>query len=91
MAKTLSFNVFDTEDKANNKTNEPEWIYETGRDEPEILGSGSYTYNVVKTKDEDEAFCLFKECARNYISRSRKVNSEKVYQWYDSYSKTWIE
>lgn len=90
LAETLSFNLdgIDVPVKAATTT---EWIYETGRDEPEILGSGSHTYNVVRTKDEDEAFRLSKECARNYISRSRKVNGEKVYQWYDPYSKSWIE
>jgi len=90
LAKTLSFSLdeIDVPVKAATTT---EWLYETGRDEPEILGSGSRTYNVVRTKDEDEAFRLSKECARNYISRSRKVNGEKVYQWYDPYSKSWIE
>ena len=101
LAKTLSFNISD--DDLTEKhfgcgfgkslvTNVPpeEWIYETGRDEPEILGSGSHTYNVVKTRNEAEAFRLSKECGRNYISRYRKVNGEKIYQWYDSYRKIWF-
>lgn len=89
LAKTLSLNT----DGLIVKSEQPkiEWVYETGREEPEILGSGSHLYNVVRTKDEAEAFKLSKECARNYISRYRKVNGEKVCQWYDPYSKTWIE
>ena len=68
-----------------------EWIYETGREEPEILGSGSREYNVVRTRDEAEAFRLSKEAARNYITRSCVINGKKVYQWWDGYSKKWIE
>lgn len=70
---------------------EAEWIYETGREEPEILGSGSREYNVVRTKDEAEAFRLSKESARNYISRSCVINGKRIYQWWDGYSKKWIE
>lgn len=89
LAKTLTFNTegISIPESVPEKI---EWIYETGRDEPEILGSGSYTYNVVRTKDEAEAFKLSKEGARNYISRYRKVNGRTIYQWYDPYSKTWF-
>lgn len=68
-----------------------EWVYETGRSESEILGSGSTDYNVVRTKNEAEAFRLSKEAARNYISRSCKIKGKMVYQWWDGYSKKWIE
>ena len=71
------------------ETNDTEWIYETGRDEPEILGSGSHLYNMIHTKDEAEAFKLSKECGRNYIERYRYVNGEKVSQWYNQFAKTW--
>lgn len=89
LAKTLSLNT----DGLIVKSEQPkiEWVYETGREEPEILGSGSHLYNVVKTKDKEEAFRLSKECARNYISRYHKVDGKRIYQWYDPYSKTWIE
>ncbi len=70
---------------------EAEWIYETGRSESEILGSGSREYNIVRTKDEAEAFRLSKEAARNYISRSCIIKGKKVYQWWDGYSNKWIE
>ena len=73
-------------------TNVPaeEWIYETGRDEPEILGSGSHKYDVVKTRDEKYAFRLSKENGRNYIRRYRIVQGLTVSQWYDGILKTWI-
>ena len=70
-------------------TKNTDWIYETGRDEPEILGSGSHLYNLIHTKDEAEAFKLSKECGRNYIERYRYVNGEKVSQWYNQFAKTW--
>ena len=70
---------------------EAEWVYETGREEPEILGSGSNYYSVVTTRDEAEAFELVKQAARNYISRSCVINGKRVYQWWDSYSKKWVE
>ena len=65
------------------------WVYETGRDEPEILGSGSHHYDVVKTTNEETAIRLSKEGARNYLHRSRKVNGETEYQWYDYKKKEW--
>ena len=47
LAKTLSLNT----DGLIVKGEQPkiEWVYETGREEPEILGSGSHFYNVVKS------------------------------------------
>ena len=76
LAKTLSLNT----DGLIVKSEQPkiEWVYETGREEPEILGSGSHLYNVVKTKDKEEAFRLSKECARNYISRYHKVDGKRM-------------
>ena len=62
---------------------EAEWVYETGREEPEILGSGSNFYSVVYTKDETEAFELVKQAARNYIDRTCYVEGKRVRQWYD--------
>lgn len=90
LAKTLAFNL-DGIDVPVTETTATQWIYETGREELEILGSGVHRYNVVRTTDEKEAFELSKTGARNYIARMRKVNGETVRQWYDLYSKTWIE
>ena len=90
LAKTLAFNL-DGINVPVTETTATQWIYETGREELEILGSGVHRYNVVRTADEKEAFELSKTGARNYIARMRKVNGETVRQWYDLYSKTWIE
>ena len=67
------------------------WIYEVGCEEPEILGSGSSWYNVVRTRDEAEAFRLFKEKACNYILRTRKENGRIIRQYYNFRSRTWNE
>lgn len=68
------------------------WIYEVGREEPEIQGSGSSWYNVIRTRDEVEVFRLFKEKAYyNYILRSRKENGRIIRQYYNFRSKTWNE
>lgn len=44
LAETLSFNLESIDIPVTAATTTTEWIYETGRDEPEILGSGSNTY-----------------------------------------------
>ena len=90
LAKTMVFNV-NAEDIPKTCAIEPVWFYETGRDETEILGSGSRTYNVVTTKDESEAFELVKKCSRNYLKRKCKMNGMIISQWYDFYSKEWLE
>ena len=68
-----------------------EWVYETGREEPEILGSGSNFYSVAYTKDETEAFELVKQAARNYIDRTCYVDGKRVRQWYDFHEKKWCD
>ena len=70
---------------------EKPWMYETGREEPEILGSGSHFYSVVRTSNEEEAIQLSLKEARNYLHRSRKVNGEKVFEHYNHKTKKWVE
>lgn len=65
------------------------WTYETGREEPEIMGSGSSFYNVFKSKSKDEVFKESKNAGRNYITRSRKVDGKKIYQEWSS-TEGWI-
>ena len=89
LAKTLSFENADRGIEEKTAISE-EWIYETGREEPEILGSGSHYYCVLKTRDKTEAFEALKECARNYLIRWKKVDGKKVSQWWDSWTKKWI-
>lgn len=75
-----------------NKTIEPEWIYETGREESEILGSGSTYYDVIKTKDEQKAFKEAMDGYHNYLVRYKKKDGITITsQWYDGYSKSWID
>lgn len=90
LAKTLSFNIESIiEDK---KEKKPEWIYETGREESEILGSGSTYYNVLETKDEKKAFEEAFNGTRNYLIRYKIVDgTTQNRQWYDGYSKSWID
>ena len=68
-----------------------DWIYETGREVSEILGSGSSYYNIFKTKNEDEALKAAKESGRTYLIRKKKVEDRTIQQWYDAQSKTWFD
>lgn len=70
---------------------ENSWIYETGREQSEILGSGSTRYNVVTTTDKEKAFNEALVGYRNYLIRYKKQNGITIAcQWYDNYSKSWI-
>lgn len=71
------------------ETTDDNWLYETGREEPEILGSGSTYYNVVRTKDENEAMKLSKEAARTYLRRTQTKNGVTITQEY-SCQEGWI-
>ena len=66
------------------------WRYEVGREEPEILGSGSSYYSQKICHSDTEAFELVKQAGRNYIHRQRKENGKIVKQYYDFYDKEWI-
>ena len=78
LARTLSF-----------PKQESEWTYETGRDEPEILGSGSTYYNIERTKDEKLAYKLSQELNRNYLLRRKRENGIKITQYWNFDSKQW--
>jgi CYTH domain-containing protein len=83
IAKTLQFNLIGLNAEC--------WIYETGREEPEILGSGSNYSGVIITKDEEEAFQKAMDGYRNYLVRYKKRNGITIErQWYDGYTKEWI-
>jgi len=84
LAKSLTLDYKDTVELID------DWIYETGRDEPEILGSGSSFYNVVKTKDEKKALELYKEPCRNYLIRSKTINDKTITQYYENSTHSWI-
>ena len=83
---------FAKENKKDNKTIEQKWIYETGREESEILGSGSSYYDVFKTNDEEQALKELMNGYRNYLIRYKKKNGITIArQWYDCHSKSWID
>lgn len=71
--------------------NSSNWRYETYEDEPEILGSGSRIYNVAYTNNEEEAFKLFKEGGRNTLVRERFEDGKKIRQYWENWSKEWVE
>ena len=89
LAKTLAFDMTGI-DMTEHEPKEIKWVYATGREEPEILGSGSHEYNVVRTTNEAKAFELAKEAGRNYITRSRTINGVRETQWWDGYTKKWM-
>lgn len=64
--------------------------YETGIEEPEILGSGSSFYNVVTTSDESEAFQAFYKGNRNYLLKvTHSVGKPREIEWWDEEQKCW--
>ena len=92
LAHTLAFPDIDTTVLSKDTAAESPWIYETGREESEILGSGSSYYNVKTTKDEQKAFEEAKNGYNNYLIRYKIENGMTVsHQWYDSHSKSWID
>lgn len=66
-------------------------LYETGIEEPEILGSGSTYSNVVYSPDEERAFEEFHHCGRNYLHRItyRKKSPYTTTEWWDEDLKCW--
>lgn len=89
LAHTLTFENLIEKD---NLKEEIPWIYETGREESEILGSGSTYYDIIKTKDEQKAFKEAMDGYHNYLIRYKKKDGTTICrQWYDGYSKSWID
>lgn len=90
LAKSLSLRTDDI--LTNDNINETKWIYETGREESEILGSGSNHYNVTRTHDEHKAFELAMNTSNNYLIRYKIENHKTIArQWYDFQCKHWID
>lgn len=92
LAQNLSFDtekIADYQVSFSNK--QDDWCYETGKEETNILGSGSNRYNIVTTKCEDEAFKLFKDSSRNYLHRYKRENGKIITQWYNYYLNQWVE
>lgn len=68
----------------------PVYHYETGHDEPEILGSGSCKSFIRVTTDEKEAFDLYNESIRDYLVRWHMEDDRKVMETWDPVSKSWL-
>lgn len=68
-----------------------DWIYETGREESEILGSGSNYSHIYKTKDFEMALKEFKDGYRNYLVRKRRIDGIQEVEFYDVQDKCWIK
>ena len=68
-----------------------DWIYETGREEFEILGSGSQYYDIITTKNKEEALKYFYSNERTYLIRYKyDENKNKITEWYETISREWI-
>ncbi len=84
--------AFDVDNTINTAPYEDDgWLYETGVQEPSILGSGSSYHFVARTRNEQEAIKLAHQCGRNYLERKKRVDGKTVYQWYNQYSREWID
>ena len=68
-----------------------EWVYEVGREEMEILGSGSSKYDTHFTKSEEDAFRQVQLKGRNYIRRRKVGTNGKKSQMYDFREKNWFD
>ena len=67
------------------------WTYETGRSESEILGSGSQYFDVITTRNEEDAFKYFYDKGRTYLIRYKyDENKNKITEWYEWVSKQWM-
>ena len=71
------------------KTTAP-WRYETGVEDPNILGSGSSYYNVIHPATEAEAIEAYKNGHRNYLQRSRRENGHTVIEFYEEEQNRWV-
>lgn len=68
----------------------PKWTYETGRFDPEILGSGGIYSHVYKTPDEQDAITQAVS-PRNYLVRYYKDEKQNtISQQYDARTKSWF-
>ena len=70
------------------KTNkiDAKWIYETGIESPEILGSGSSFSSVATISNEDDAKEAYKKGGRNYLLRYKYDNARRIIQYWNGNS-----
>lgn len=70
---------------------EPEWVYEVGREESEILGSGCSRYDRFFTRNFELALREAEKCGRNYMRRRVVGTNGENAQYYDFRDKTWFD
>ena len=85
LAKTLKL-----ESPTNQEQSDVEWVYEVGREEMEVLGSGSSKYNVLFTKSEARAFSEVNKQGRNYIRRRVAGTNGRNSEYWDFREKCWF-
>lgn len=64
--------------------------YETGIEEPEIMGSGSQRSCIVTTSNEEEAKAIFKIGGRNYLQKITTIPGKRVIEEWDAKSQKWV-
>lgn len=67
-----------------------EWRYDTGNEEPNVMGSGSTYYRTKVTCDMEEAFKYYEDM-RDYLTREVRVNGQYHTEYYDRDEKRFIE
>lgn len=68
------------------------WIYETGREETNILDSGSNLYNVFKSYDPEKVFERQETDKGNYIRRYHKVDGHVAdVQYWNRFAQKWMD
>lgn len=84
--------IKDAEPESKPEKDVSDWIYETGKEIPEILGSGSEYRNVQHTKDETKAFRLYRENSNNYLIRYKlNKNLRNEQEYWDEFNKEWVK
>lgn len=69
------------------------WIYETGRDETNVLDSGTSLFNVFKSYDAEKVFARHKaDKGNNYLCRYHKVDGCVVdVQYWNPNTEKWMD
>lgn len=90
LAKTRHFRISDRELFFENIIHEPDWIYETGKDDPDVIYSDSKFLRKEKTKDFNKAIQKLKSGEKNYLIRKKKINGKTLVEEYNTTNETWI-
>lgn len=64
-------------------------MYETGFEEPEILGSGSHFYGIEYFYNEEDAINNFVKKKKDYLIYIKYINNKRILQYWDCENKIW--